>query len=502
MKVLGFAGAGTGAASLVAPIFHDLDEVISSESAGWKRAWWVKSVDEPTVEIDWGQVKRFDHRVSAHASWANAQHWGKERWNQAAKEGETKAAALIGTKGYKLRDYALAAGGGVYSSYRLTWNWDFTGSDKTATPESLNMPKWQGTPEENVRIIRAAAKNYGAGQIGAAELSGHEKNLVYTYNRTGPLGSSTSDSWIDKPWPPPPGYWRKIDFENVDVGYTESYEGVKDVRLVLPNKTLWDIGIMIPMARESWSTSADGITSTQLSSDANGARYRMFHQSLLPSLQGFVRTLGYHSYGYAKKDGPGGLMPSEASAVLGGVSEMGRSSEICINPEHGSVTGYYSMLTDLELEPAKPIDAGIFRFCHTCRMCANTCPSQSISHDSEPSWEIPNFDYKVPNMCSVPGKKLFWINITSCQASRSYTNNCPQICRAVCNFNTSSAAMAHELVRSTISTTSIFNGFFWQMSKTFGYGTLDPEKWWEIAPDLPTWGTDSTLFTSAGAYKR
>ncbi|XUX00734.1 MAG: reductive dehalogenase [Dehalogenimonas sp.] len=500
MKVLGLSGTAVGAASLVSPVFHDLDEVTSSENAGWKRPWWVKSVDEPTVEVDWTQVKRYDHRLMAHSAYPHAQHWGKDRWMEmVAKQSEANK-KRPGTVGYKLRDTALSEGCSVYSNLRLTWNWDFTGSDKTATPESLGVPKWQGTPEESAKMIRAAAKNYGAGNIGTAELSGSEKNLVYTYTRVGILGTSTGTQWIDK-WPPPPGYWRKIDFENVDVGYTDAYQGVEDVRLVLPNKPLWDIGIMIPMAKESWSTSADGISSTKLFNDSNSARYRMFHQSLLPSLQGFIRTLGYHSYGYAKKDGPGGLMPSEASAVLGGVSEMGRSSEICINPEHGSVTGYYSLLTDLELEPAKKIDAGIFRFCHTCRMCANTCPSQAISHDAEPTWEIPNFDYKVPNMCNNAGKKLFYTNMTQCQGNSSIYA-CNGICRAVCNFNTGSAAIAHELVKGTISTTPIFNTFFWQMSKTFGYGTLDPEDWWEMAPSLPTWGTDSTIFSSGTPYRR
>ena len=54
MKGLGLAGAGIGAASLAAPSFHDLDEMISSSGAQWKRAWWIKNLEleKPAVELD------------------------------------------------------------------------------------------------------------------------------------------------------------------------------------------------------------------------------------------------------------------------------------------------------------------------------------------------------------------------------------------------------------------------------------------------------------------
>jgi hypothetical protein len=39
---------------------RDLDEVAASPLAQWKRPWWVKTVDKPTVDIDWDVVERFD----------------------------------------------------------------------------------------------------------------------------------------------------------------------------------------------------------------------------------------------------------------------------------------------------------------------------------------------------------------------------------------------------------------------------------------------------------
>ncbi|PPD59178.1 reductive dehalogenase [Dehalogenimonas etheniformans] len=506
MKALGLAGAGVGAAAALAPTFHDIDELISSGSPGWKRPWWVKEKDEPTVEIDWSQIKRFDHRLTSHSNYVNAQHWGADEWKKILAEQKQYAIDSLGKKGFTVRDYALNAGGHVFRTIgsRNT----FLGVLQTPTNENIlgpgiGLPKWQGTPEENSKMIRAVAKTFGAAQIGCAHLGPDERKLIYTYNRTGPTGSSTGANWIDGPWPPPAGNWRKFDFEDVAVGY-ETPDGQ---RCVLPNGDLWDVSVCIQMSRPGWRTiSFDPGGKSTIAADSNDARYRMFHESILPGLQTFLWGIGYHGYGYCSRvqasskpgqlptiiaDQPGGLMPAEAGAVLSGQGEMGRSSEVTITPEFGPVSGFYSILTDLPLASSKPIDAGIFRFCHSCRKCADSCPAQAISFDAEPSWEIPRWDYKVPSLDNNPGKKLFWTDLTSCQATRGRTG-CIQ-CRPICAFNTHDAAMIHQLVRATAATTGMFNSFFYQMSKSFDYGFVDAEDWWDIAPGLPSWGVDNTL---------
>ena len=54
MKGLGLAGAGLGAAVATTPVFHDLDELISSANDRLNNPWWVKDVAKPPMEIDWG----------------------------------------------------------------------------------------------------------------------------------------------------------------------------------------------------------------------------------------------------------------------------------------------------------------------------------------------------------------------------------------------------------------------------------------------------------------
>ena len=62
LKVLGLGGAGIGVAAVSPPPFRDFDEILSSPQSVWKRPAWVKTVTNPTVEIDWELLKRFDYR--------------------------------------------------------------------------------------------------------------------------------------------------------------------------------------------------------------------------------------------------------------------------------------------------------------------------------------------------------------------------------------------------------------------------------------------------------
>jgi hypothetical protein len=73
LKALGFGGAGLAAAAVAPPVFHDLDEVISSPQATMKRPSWVKEVDKPTIDIDWGIMNRFtDYEVMWGGGFAKA----------------------------------------------------------------------------------------------------------------------------------------------------------------------------------------------------------------------------------------------------------------------------------------------------------------------------------------------------------------------------------------------------------------------------------------------
>ena len=46
LKILGLGGLGLGASAVAAPVIHDLDEMIASPEADFKRPWYVKEVDK------------------------------------------------------------------------------------------------------------------------------------------------------------------------------------------------------------------------------------------------------------------------------------------------------------------------------------------------------------------------------------------------------------------------------------------------------------------------
>lgn len=489
MKALGLSAAGLGAAAATAPVFHDLDELMSSEKANWKRPWWVKQLEphHPTVELDWSQMQRFDQRLSCQSNYTNAKYAGAEEWAKVATAAAAFNKGNLGKTGSTLRDNALQSAASQFYSAKIFTTATLTGATTgIRTPEQMGLPKWTGTPEEGSRMLRAVSVFLGAGAMGSAEL---EKKLVFSYIKAGSKnGPTANDATYINNWPPPLEAGPKIDFENVPVGYET------EQRKVLPDAVqLHEVGIMIPMAKDAWRTVMPDAPSG-VAGAANISRYRMWTCSVQPGIQAFLRGIGYTGYGYPFPDMSGGLVPAQASGVLGGIAEMGRHSDAAISPEFGANMGYYSFLTDFPMADDAPVDAGIFRFCHSCKVCANACPSESISQDAEPSWEVVQ-GYKVPNMNQQKGKKLFWTDMHSCQTYKGvYGCN---VCRPVCTFNTNNAPI-HTFIKTTVANTSLLNGFFAVMHDPFGYGLKDPEAWWDLS--LPIWGTDSTTTAYDGGY--
>jgi reductive dehalogenase len=192
-----------------------------------------------------------------------------------------------------------------------------------------------------------------------------------------------------------------------------------------------------------------------------------------PKIQQFLKGLGYQGLG----GGTGSFGPAIAFGVMGGAVEHARMSTVGVSPEFGStIRGLNRMLTDLPLEPTKPIDSGILNFCTNCKICANECPFGALSL-GEREWEGPIPAYN-------PGFKGYRVDYHKCPFCGA--------CMAMCPFNSIEHSFVHDLVKSTVSTTSIFNGFFANMHSLFDYGFKDPETWWDMA-DEPTYGLAKPL---------
>jgi len=74
------------------------------------------------------------------------------------------------------------------------------------------------------------------------------------------------------------------------------------------------------------------------------------------------------------------VMPS--LMIAAGLGESGRLG-ICVNPFFGANVKGAAVMTNMELEPDKPIDFGLQEYCKKCGICAEVCLSGMFSKDNE-----------------------------------------------------------------------------------------------------------------------
>ncbi|GGP59985.1 hypothetical protein GCM10009347_27930 [Shewanella algicola] len=81
MKMLGVGAGAVGAISIGGKVFANMDEAIASPYGDRNLPWWVKEVDEPTIEIDWENMEVFP---GVHKTLFNPNAWDKpEEWKEA-----------------------------------------------------------------------------------------------------------------------------------------------------------------------------------------------------------------------------------------------------------------------------------------------------------------------------------------------------------------------------------------------------------------------------------
>ncbi|MGB2856378.1 MAG: reductive dehalogenase, partial [Dehalococcoidia bacterium] len=205
-----------------------------------------------------------------------------------------------------------------------------------AIPDDLEYPRYEGTPEENTRMVRAAAKLFGAASVGVVELDENTRKLIYSI-----------DGWDNRKW----------EFEDVD----KAYETKK--KKVIPYKAQWVIVYTIRMSQPTVARAP-----TALSTAASSIAYSE-GTSVQLRLQQFINRLGYQCLADGSMGTSGN---SPGFGVLAGLGELSRINRM-ISPRWGPLVRVFKVITDLPLAPTKPIDAGIFRYCRDCKKCAEQC---------------------------------------------------------------------------------------------------------------------------------
>ncbi|MBP7964890.1 MAG: reductive dehalogenase [Caldilineaceae bacterium] len=448
------AGLGAGAAA-VATVAKPT--TVKAASSGGKfsdpagrinRPWWVRTVDQPTIEIDWNVMQRYNERTGTVRGPGMAGYVGADevdRLTAVAAKNELQR-MLDNVDGYTLKDQAL-------SDAHASLGWSFLGPQKAPTPEDRGVPKWTGSPEEAAKIIRAAMRHVGAATVGFIELDDNTRKLVYG-----------------------------VDPDGKDMIFTEDMVAseTEDARYI-PNSCKYAIAYTVQMSQETMRRCP-----TPLASQTTQLAYKR-GQDIQASTQEFIRGLGYQCLGESSTNA---LAIAPAMAVMAGLGELSRLNRL-ITPEFGPMVRVFTLLTDLPVALDKPINAGIMEFCKRCKKCAEACPSESLSFDTEPTWET-------RGGWNNPGHKAYFEDATTCLAYwREVAGTNCGICFAVCPFAKKEKAWIHEWVKATGSVLPVADSFFRTMDDAFGYGVqANAEEWWGL--DLPEFGIDTTMTVREG----
>jgi len=445
LKALGLGGAGATFAGMMpavsTPQFRDLDEVMASPEAELKRPSWVREVDKPTAEIDWQNFKRFDYGEVMFAR-GFEKAVGPEYVRQASAAGEENSRLWIrqNRPGFTLRDYALRSCTRSYAFPTAS----FLGYKRTPTPDELGVPRWEGTPEENARMVRGVMRLLGADDVAYLELDDNTEKIFYSGD---------------------------IDDKEIRIEDVEEPEEGEDYRII-PKRFRWVISYSIKQSYE--------LTRRLPSMGAEVTTYVPYAQGpfIQERFQDFIRTLGYTCLGEVS---PNALGSSTGFGVMSGLGEMSRI-ENQISPIRGGSFRVFKMVTDLPIAPTKPINTGVMDFCRTCKKCAEYCPAQAIPSATEPTWEIPG-----------PWKRQGvrgWFKIDPrCITYWRQTGTACGYCYAVCPLNRPRSSSYYNTMRSTISRTTAFNGTFRRMDDLLGWGARkDYESFWDL--EMPVFGWD------------
>lgn len=461
MKALGLTAAGLGAATAATPVIHDLDELVSTTTDYDvdninQRPWFVKNLEhmQPNAETDWNLLEKhpgaFGYFRGAYPEYNDDIAIGQSKLQNTYWK--TREDGLAANKpGYQLKDFAADTamrfnrGGNRLDKSKLPWDGSDMDSRKFHTQggpqyREIGIKEWQGTPEENLRMWRAALHLFGSKTVGVLEIDSRLQKMF-----------SPNDSWA-----------------NVSIGYQEGG------KTYYPNSCTTYAGYTVQEKDEYLLYGAGPLGLSATMGYYNGAVLQ--HRA-----QRFVRGLGYEAY-YTTTSSNVGMAP------LAGASELGRSNQM-ITPDFGlGLRLFAGVVTDLPIAPTKPIDFGVWKFCQTCLKCADACEHFNagngpfpINRDKEPSWEVTG-----------PWNR---VGVKKYQTMWPWCQHCGGFCRPACVFGVQDQSSIHTFVKAAVATTPIFDGFFRQMDDMFEFETVRSDKhcedWWKR--DLRTWPHDTIL---------
>ncbi len=235
--------------------------------------------------------------------------------------------------------------------------------------------------------------------------------------------------------------------------YEQAYlltpDGGKVAENTIPEEFRYAIVIAVEMDYPAIQTSPAAPASA-----ATGMGYsKMAYVAGLLAL--YIRGLGYQAIPCGND-----TACSIPIAIDAGLGEIARNG-LLITPEYGPRVRLAKVLTDLPLNPDRPIEFGVWDFCRICKKCAKKCPSQSIMH-GEPTDTVHNISNR-------EGVRAWHINAETCLSFWARNGTDCSNCIRVCPFNKPSGKF-HDMVKWGVNNTRRLNQLFLWGDDFIGYG--------------------------------
>ena len=337
-------------------------------------------------------------------------------------------------------DYALMAASWSYAhSGGITYQWD--GPAGMVKGSGLgDMGKWNPSEidmswEDATRAVKHAALFFGASLAGVTEL-----NRLWLY----------SDHFTPT----------QQDRERVIpvLAEGERYEKTEDAWYI-PNS----LNRVVALAFEE-DYYAIANSPGRVASAATGNGYSRMAVTAT-TLSEFIRGLGYRAL--PAGNGVGLSIPMAVDAGLGELGRLG----LLVTPKYGPRIRLAKVITDMPLLPDSPIRFGVTEFCGACMLCADECPSRSISREKR-TWEG-------RSPANNPGVYKWHVTPEGCYDFNGFS--CSN-CKRVCPFTKPNNSWLHQMIRGVIQgRIKPLNNIMVGLDQASGYGRpLSYRKFWKM----------------------
>ncbi len=306
-------------------------------------------------------------------------------------------------------DYALMAGAWRHSSMGGSTDYDWDGVGGQVRGAGLDrMGPWNPADldmswDDATLAVRHAALFYGASLAGVAELNPlwlyrdissptrEDRARTITVHRTEDRFEQADDAWYI------PGSMNRV----IALAFEEDFHAMSNS----PGR--------LASAAVGNGYSRMAVTSSQLSD--------------------FIRGLGYRAI--PAGNGVGLSIPMAIDAGLGQLGRMG----LLVTPKYGPRVRIAKVITDMPLVPNSTIDFGVEEFCEACMLCADDCPSESVTKGPM-TWEGPSGSNN-------PGVHKWYTKVEGCYDFNGFS--CSS-CKRICPFNKPNNSWLHRVIRGMI----------------------------------------------------